>query len=99
MVRNISIFISVVFLLAVAVLAAAFFVRNSAPVELDYYLGTSVGSLSLFMVCAFAVGVVVGLAGGLTVAMRVKAKSMRMKRDLKSSERELNQLRFTAENK
>lgn len=99
MVRNISIIISVVFLFMLAVVAAAFFVRNSSPVELDYYFGTSAGSVSLFMVCAFTVGVAVGLAGGLTVALKVKAKSMRLKKDIKSSERELNQLRPNADQK
>lgn len=74
-------------------LGLLFHVRNDQFVTLDYYAGTIDLPFSLWMFLSLAVGSGCGILASLPTILRLKREGARLARQVKVSERELNNLR------
>ena len=85
--------IALLFALAIIVIGLSFAMLNPNPVALDFYFGALTLPLSLWLVIAFAFGVVLGLIlmAGMVVKQRWALASLR--RDIDATRKELSELR------
>lgn len=73
--------------LALFVVVLTFAVKNTAPVTVHYYLGTSWDApLILVLLVFFALGAALGLAAGLGQQFRQRREITLLKRELKAHE-------------
>lgn len=82
-----------ILIIAVILLGVVFHLRNDQLVVVDYLVGSSKFYLSVWLVCAFTVGALLGLVSSLPVILKVKRENARLKKRVKVSEKELNNLR------
>jgi lipopolysaccharide assembly protein A len=85
--------LSLIVFLLVLVTGLAFTVLNAEPVQLNYYFGTRFVPLSLTLVGALIAGVVLGIAAGLGMVLRLKREIARLRKTVKVTEREVLNLR------
>jgi putative membrane protein len=74
-------------------LGLLFHVRNDQFVTLDYYAGAIDLPFSLWMFIGIAIGSVLGVLASLPMIVRLKRENSRLARQVKVTERELNNLR------
>ena len=77
----------------VFILCLVFYLRNDDAVVLDYLLGTMELSFSAWLLILLAVGIVLGWLSLLPVILKLKADNARLNRQVKVSEKEINNLR------
>ncbi len=85
-----------VLLVVLVIVGLTFSLLNSTPVEFSYYFGSTVLPLAFALIIAMVVGVLLGALGVLGIVIKLKRESMRLKKVIKASERELSQLRSSA---
>lgn len=85
--------IGFLFLVALVVIGLSFAVLNSQPVALNYYLGERDIPLSIIVVVSVAVGAVVGVVVSAGMILRLRARSARLRRQLRDAENDMEQLR------
>lgn len=78
---------------AVILLGVVFHLRNDQLVVLDYLVGSSKFYFSVWLVCAFTAGALLGMVSSLPVIFRMKRETAALRRRVKVSEKELNNLR------
>ncbi|MFH1333974.1 MAG: LapA family protein [Pseudomonadota bacterium] len=81
------------FLLLVIVLGVTFAILNATPVSVHYYLGTAQIALSLVIVCSLFIGFLIGFFMMFLVVLRLKSEKRRLKKRLKVTEQEIENLR------
>ncbi len=81
-------------LLLIFILGLSFAVENAHPVHFRYYLGSAEIALSLLLVLSTFLGVCLGLLVSLASFWRIKVKLRGLKRQLASTERELESIRL-----
>lgn len=81
------------FVLVVMVAGLAFHLRNSQAVNLDYYLGSMELPFSLTVIIALCFGAALGVLACLPLIVKLKRKNVRLMKQVKVSEKELNNLR------
>lgn len=86
-------FILYIFLLAVLILVLSFSVNNSHVVTLNYYIGTFELPLALLMVFTLSVGALIGVLAILRPLMSLRMEVARLRRNVRASEQELDNLR------
>lgn len=74
-------------------LGLLFHVRNDQFVTLDYYAGVINLPFSLWMFISLAVGSAFGVLASLPVIVKLKRENARLSKQVKVTERELNNLR------
>ena len=79
--------------IVVVAIGLSFAMLNPTPVALDFYLGTLNLPVSLWLVIAFATGVLIGLAAALGMLMRQRWQLARLRREVAASREELTELR------
>lgn len=85
--------ISYFLLLAIILLGISFAVLNPVPVNFNYYVGSRSLPLSLLLVITFVMGCLLGLLVGLCLLIKVKIKIYRLRQQLKTTEKEIENLR------
>ncbi len=85
--------VALLFALIVIVIGLSFAMLNPNPVGLDFYFGALTLPLSLWLVIAFAVGVVLGLSVMAGVVLRQRWALARLRREVNSTREELSELR------
>jgi lipopolysaccharide assembly protein A len=85
--------ISYVVFLGIILIGITFAALNSAPVTINYYLGTKSIALSLLLVFALGVGIILGLIFGLISWVKIKKENLHFKSRLKIVEQEVENLR------
>lgn len=73
--------------------ALAFAALNAAPVNVDYYFGTAELPLVLLLVCALALGALLGTLVGLGRVLRYRRELGRLRRSVRETEQEVRNLR------
>lgn len=81
-----------IFLLILLVVGISFSMLNSSLVELNYYMGVKQVSLSSALVVTFGLGAVFGLLGSMSMLVRQKTRTMKLKKNIKMAEREVANL-------
>lgn len=79
--------------LVIIVIGLSFAMLNPNPVALDFYFGALTLPLSLWLVIAFALGVLLGLSVMAVVVLRQRWALARLRRDVDSTREELSELR------
>lgn len=85
--------IGIIFFVLLILVGLSFSLLNATPVEFNYYFGSAVLPLAFALMIALVVGILFGALGVLAVAIKLKRESMRLKKIIRASERELSQLR------
>lgn len=84
---------SYVLSLLVLIFGLTFSALNANQVLFNYYLGSKQISLAVLLVAAFGVGIVVGFMSTLFSILRLKREAYHLKSRLKTTEKELIDLR------
>lgn len=85
--------IGTIFFVTLLTAGLSFSLINSTPVTLNYYFGTVELPLVFALLLALTIGTLLGILGMLGFVIRLKRESMRLKKIIRASERELSQLR------
>jgi putative membrane protein len=80
-------------LLTVVALGAGLAALNAEPVRFDYYFAVVRLPLSLILVGALAIGALLGVLAGLSVALEVRRENARLRRKARVTEQEITNLR------
>lgn len=81
-------------LVSLVVLGLSFAVLNAEPVSLNYYFGYRDIPLSMIVVLSLAAGVVIGVLVSMGMILRLKQQAGRLRRQLRTAEKEADQLRI-----
>ena len=84
---------SYIIILLILILGITFAVLNAMPVTVHYYIGTKQMPLSLLLVIGFVFGLFVSLIFMSFVVIRLKSRNRRLRKQLKISEKEIDNLR------
>lgn len=79
--------------LIVFIIGLAFYLRNSQTVAVDYFLGNIELSFSVWLLIILVVGVLLGWLTTLPVIIKLKRQNSRLSRQVKVTEKEINNLR------
>lgn len=82
-----------VLLLAVFVLGLSFYFRNDQLVVFDYFLGSKEYYFSFWLLGAMSIGIVLGWLTITPVVLKLKRHNMKLLRQAKVNEKEINNLR------
>ena len=85
--------IGIIFFILLLALGLSFSLLNATPVELNYYFGSIELPLAVALVIPLLMGTLLGIFGMLNIVFKLKRESMRLKKTIRASERELSQLR------
>ncbi|MEX0430754.1 LapA family protein [Spiribacter insolitus] len=85
--------IGLIFALIVVAAGLSFAMLNPTPVALDFYLGQLKLPVALWLVIAFTIGVIIGLAAATGILMRQRWQLTRLRREVAASREELSELR------
>lgn len=85
--------ITIIFFIILIILGLTFSLLNSTPVELNYYFSSIQLPLAFALVTALVIGVLFGALAVLSMVVKLKRETMRLKKTIRASERELSQLR------
>lgn len=83
-----------ILVLAILLFGLAFHLKNNQAIELDYYIGTTMPlPLSLIVVLVLMLGALLGVLSSLPLIIKLKQQKHRLERQIKNSEKEINNLR------
>ncbi len=78
---------------AIVMVGVAFHIRNKFPVKLDYYAGEIELPVSLIIVLMLLLGALLGGLVSLPTIIKLKRQKLQLKKQIKHSEEEINNLR------
>jgi len=70
-----------------------FFIKNNQLQEVDYIIGNIELPLSILLLTSLAIGAILGIVATIPVILRLNHRKSRLEKQLKLSEREINNLR------
>ena len=79
--------------LAILLFGLAFHLKNNQLVELNYYVGTLELPLSLMVVIGLCIGALLGVLASMPIIIKLKRQKMKLEKQVKNSEKEINNLR------
>lgn len=85
--------IGYIILVIIVLLGLTFACLNADPVTINYYVGQNQLPLSLLLIISFTTGGVLGLLSSTLLIIKMKAEIVRTEHRLKTSEKELANLR------
>jgi uncharacterized integral membrane protein len=85
--------LSLVIVLLVLLLGLAFHLRNAQFVELNFYAGVVALPFSLWMFLALLAGACLGVLAWLPIMLRLRRANARLSRQVRTHQRELDNLR------
>ena len=78
---------------AIVLFGLAFHLKNNQLIELNYYVGAINLPLSLLAVLVLCLGALLGVLASLPVIIKLKRQNMKLDKQIKNSEKEINNLR------
>jgi uncharacterized membrane protein YciS (DUF1049 family) len=78
---------------AILLSGLAFHLKNNQMIELNYYVGVFNMPLSWLVVIMLFFGAMLGLLASLPMIIKLKQQKLKLERHIKSSEKEINNLR------
>ena len=79
--------------ITVFIIGLAFYLRNDQLVKIDYFLGSLELSFSTWLLIVLVAGVLLGWLTTLPVIIKIKRRNARLARQVKVTEKEINNLR------
>jgi len=77
----------------VFIIGLAFYLRNDQQIAVDYFLGSLELSFSVWLLIILVLGVLLGWLTSLPVIIKLKRQNSRLSRQVKVTEKEINNLR------
>lgn len=71
----------------------AFHLKNNQMIELNYYVGVIDMPLSWLVVIVLFIGAILGVIASLPMIIKLKRQKYKLEKQIKSSEKEINNLR------
>ena len=87
------IFLTALILVLILLVGIGFTALNAQPVTIDYFLGTVATTLPWALLAAFGGGFLLGLLVMAVLSLRTRREASRMRRELRSRDAELKNLR------
>ena len=78
---------------AVLLFGLAFHLKNNQLIELNYYVGSIDISLSLLIVLVLCLGALLGVLASIPLIIKLKRQKMKLEKQIRNSEKEINNLR------
>ena len=78
---------------AILLSGLAFHLKNNQLIELDYYVGVLNMPLSWLVVIVLFIGALLGVLASLPMIIILKQQKLKLERQIKNSEKEINNLR------
>lgn len=85
--------VSLILIAFFVLLGLAFAVVNAKPVELNYFLASREVPLAMVLVLTLVVGALMGIVFSLGMVIRLKRETLRLRRQIQLTEREVVNLR------
>lgn len=85
--------ITYLLILIIIILGITFAVLNHTPVTINYYIGQNTLPLSLLLILSFIIGALLGLLVAFWISFKLKIKNYRLRHQLKTAEKEIENLR------
>jgi len=86
--------IKLILVFAILLFGLAFHLKNNFPIELNYYIGTTPPlPLSVIVVIVLSLGALFGVLASLPIIIKLKQQKLKLERQIKNSEKEINNLR------
>ncbi len=82
-----------ILVLAVLLFGLAFHLKNNQLIELNYYVGSIELSLSLLVVLVLCLGALLGALASMPLIIKLKHQKLKLEKQIKNSEKEINNLR------
>ena len=79
--------------IVVFIIGLAFYLRNDQQIAVDYFLGNLELSFSVWLLIILVLGVLLGWLTSLPVIIKLKRQNSRLSRQIKVTEKEINNLR------
>ena len=77
----------------VFIVGLAFYLRNDQQIAVNYFLGSLELSFSIWLLLVLVIGVLLGWLTSLPVIFKLKRQNSRLSRQVKVTEKEINNLR------
>lgn len=77
----------------ILLIGLAFHLKNNQPIELNYYIDVINLPLSWLVVIILFVGSIMGVLSSLPIIIKLKRDKLRLEKQIKNSEKEINNLR------
>jgi len=85
--------LKILLILVVVLTGLTFHLRNEQLIAIDYYIGSNEFPVSLVVAGSLFIGAVLGVLSSLPIMIKLKRENARLNGQLKTSEKELNNLR------
>ena len=82
-----------ILVLAVLLFGLAFHLKNNQLIMLDYYVGAIELPVSLVVVLILILGALLGVLASLPIIIKLKQQKLKLEKQIKNSEKEINNLR------
>ena len=82
-----------ILVLAVLLFGLAFHLKNNQLITLDYYFGAIELPVSLVVVLILILGALLGVLASLPIIIKLKQQKLKLEKQIKNSEKEINNLR------
>ncbi len=77
----------------ILLIGLAFHLKNNQLIELDYYVGVINMPMSWLVVLVLFIGSMLGVMASLPLLIKLKRDKLKLERQIKNSEKEINNLR------
>lgn len=78
---------------AILLSGLAFHLKNNQMIELNYYVGVLDMPLSWLVVIILFIGAILGILASLPMIIKLKSQKLKLEKQIKNSEKEINNLR------
>jgi putative membrane protein len=85
--------LKVCFFILIVFMGLIFHIKNDQLVELNYYVNSIPVSFSLVIVLTLCIGALLGVLASLPMILKLKHENARLDRQVKMTEKEINNLR------
>ena len=82
-----------ILVLAILISGLAFHLKNNQLIALNYYVGAIELPVSLIVVLVLCFGALLGVLASLPIIIKLKQQKLKLERQIKTSEKEINNLR------
>lgn len=84
---------SLILVFVILLVGLAFHLKNNQLITLNYYVGAIELPTSLIVVLVLCLGALLGVFASLPIILKLKQQKHRLERQIKNSEKEINNLR------
>ena len=85
--------VKLIIVFVILLFGLAFHLKNNQLIELNYYVGVLPMPLSWLVVIVLIIGALLGILASLPMLIKLKQQKLKLEKQIKNSEKEINNLR------